>query len=77
MADELTFCGEIMRIIDYYNYAATVALAVIIVAAFFIGIRGKRAEHFISDHAAAIIFVVVLVLLLIVYRAPNNKTKEK
>ncbi len=26
---------------------------------------------------SAIIFVVVLVLLLIVYRAPNNKTKEK
>ena len=59
-----TCCGEKMRIIDYYNYAAVAVYIVILIAAFFIGIKGKRVHgnSFINRKVSALLFACVMVI---------------
>ncbi len=54
-----------MRIIDYYNYAAIAVYIVIMVTAFFIGIRKKLSagkRKFLSGKTAALLFVLVMII---------------
>ncbi len=52
-----------MRLIDYYNYMAMAAMAVAVVAAIFISVKGsRRGKPYIDDRAAFFLFVLIMFL---------------